>query len=125
MALRREDVYGGRRARVIAFPTSVARARARAARRRYRLRRTIAVAAIVLSMGGVIGSSMARSDAPSTKGQERLEVTIQPGQTLWDLAERHAPEDGDLRAYVDEIASLNDLDGALMAGRRVVLPRSP
>ncbi|MDQ3986646.1 MAG: LysM peptidoglycan-binding domain-containing protein [Actinomycetota bacterium] len=125
MALRREDIYGGRDARIVAFPTAAVRARARAARRRYRLRRTIAGAAILLAMALVLGSSMARPDASPAPPAGGLEVTMQPSQTLWDLAERYAPEDTDLRAYVDEIESLNGLDGGPAAGQRLVLPAIP
>jgi hypothetical protein len=51
-------------------------------------------------------------------------VVVEPGQTLWDLADRYAPEGMDLRAYVDAVVGLNDLDGrAPFAGERLRLPK--
>jgi Tfp pilus assembly protein FimV len=49
-------------------------------------------------------------------------VIVQPGDTLWSLAQRAAPEE-DPRAVVDAIVDLNDLAGAeLLPGQELHLP---
>ena len=49
-------------------------------------------------------------------------MTVQPGQTLWQIALRVAPRD-DPRDTVDRIRSLNDLDTtAVLPGQRLVVP---
>jgi LysM repeat protein len=49
-------------------------------------------------------------------------VTVQPGQTLWQIALRVAPRD-DPRDTVDRIRTLNDLDTtAVLPGQRLVVP---
>jgi LysM domain len=49
---------------------------------------------------------------------------VEPGQTLWDLADRYAPDGTDLRAYVDAVVGLNDLGTrAPVAGERIKLPK--
>ena len=49
-------------------------------------------------------------------------MTVQPGQTLWQIALRVAPRD-DPRDTVDRIRALNDLDTtAVQAGQRLVVP---
>jgi hypothetical protein len=49
-------------------------------------------------------------------------TVVRPGDTLWSIAERHAP-DRDRHATVDEIRRLNRLDGyGLDVGQRLVLP---
>ncbi len=49
-------------------------------------------------------------------------VTIQPGETLWQLAEETAPN-ADPRDFVQDVISLNALDGAgLQAGEQIAIP---
>jgi LysM repeat protein len=50
------------------------------------------------------------------------EVTVQPGDTLWDIAAAANPG-GDVTATVDEIAELNALsDGQLQVGQELAVP---
>jgi hypothetical protein len=50
-------------------------------------------------------------------------VTVEAGDTLWDLADRYAPEGSDPRAYIDQVMTLNHLAGGLVEGARIKLPR--
>ena len=139
MAARIEDLLGHDRAGrgtarsdaiVYKFPTEQVRRaaayeRARARRRhRAQIRRHRAGLALV-ALGTVVVSIFATGpdgSAPaSTPGAPRA-VVVQPGQTLWGVAERYAPDGIDPRAYVDALSRLNELDGALMAGARIRLP---
>lgn len=127
MAVRSEDLYTGlyeRDARVIRFPSSaVQQARARRLRRQALARRRLATAvmfvlaiALFVLATGPEGNVQAGRQAPKA-------VTLQPGQTLWDVAERYAPEGEDPRAYVDALIELNSVDGPALAGQRIKLPR--
>ena len=50
------------------------------------------------------------------------EVTVQPGDTLWDIASAANPG-GDVAQTVDEIAELNALsDGQLRVGQELTVP---
>ena len=120
MALRNEDVRLG--GRLYRFPVQRARARARATRRRARFRRTVAGAALLTVIGGTLAGGLARgADAPPRHGKRA--VVIEAGDTLWDVASRHAPEGTDLRSYVDALAAANGLSGAgIQAGVRLRLP---
>lgn len=122
MAVRQEElVRPASPGVVLQFPTGRARAGARRLRRPARLRRTMLVlagiaTALAVVLSGPGGTAVAsRSSAPSA-------VVIQPGGTLWELAQRYAPEGIDPRAYVDAVVELNSLEGALQAGTRVELP---
>jgi hypothetical protein len=136
MAARIEDLAGAPRsarstgAAIYMFPTEQVRRRAalqRAAQRRRNRamvrRRRAALALVALSTvvvtllgGGPDGSSVA-----SVPGAPKA-VVVQPGQTLWDIAEAHAPATVDPRAYVDSIIELNGLGSTLGAGVKIRLP---
>lgn len=49
-------------------------------------------------------------------------VTVKAGDSLWGLAERHAPQ-SDPREWVSKVAQLNNLsDSGLQAGQRLAIP---
>ena len=51
-------------------------------------------------------------------------ITVQPGQTLWTLAERTTPATGDVQATVDQIVGANHLATAdLHIGQTLKVPR--
>lgn len=51
-------------------------------------------------------------------------TVVQQGDTLWSIAERHAPR-RDRFATVNEIRLLNGIDGyEIQAGQRLVLPKA-
>lgn len=50
-------------------------------------------------------------------------VTVNSGQTLWEIAEKYAPGH-DVRDAVDAIVSLNNLtEGTVQPGQRIALPK--
>ena len=130
MALRQEDLefHGPQapRATVYRFPierSEVAQIRRgivqrRAARRRHRAG-LAAVAIAVVAMTLLGGGQEATS--PAAPAGKKIAV-VQPGETLWDIAERHAPEGMDTRVYIDFLVRANDLDPVLQAGTRIRLP---
>jgi hypothetical protein len=59
--------------------------------------------------------------ATSSSGELEL-VTVQAGQSLWQLAEEIAPET-DPRDVISDILAVNDLEtGSIQAGQRIALP---
>lgn len=86
-----------------------------------RRRRVVAAAALLAVLA--IGSPVARAVGGSD-GSDGATVTyvVRPGDTLWSVAQRHAPGE-DPREVVHEIAALNELGhGPLLPGRSLVLP---
>jgi hypothetical protein len=76
--------------------------------------------AVVLAMGA--GALVADADGPTPVGQT---VTVQPGDTLWDVAVAHTADGQDPRATLDRIRDLNGLTGTdVPAWTPVVLPAS-
>jgi hypothetical protein len=73
------------------------------------------VAIFVLATGSGGSAVASRQGSPGA-------VVVGPGQTLWELAERHAQPNVDRRAYVDAIIDLNGIEGAVQAGEHLKLP---
>ncbi|WP_243735092.1 LysM peptidoglycan-binding domain-containing protein [Paenibacillus turpanensis] len=50
-------------------------------------------------------------------------VYISPGETLWSIAERYAPDHMDKRAYIHELKKLNQMkSSSITVGQKLVLP---
>jgi hypothetical protein len=91
------------------------RPRRAAARRRLAVTVTVAAVAGASLLGG--GTSVAsRAGAPDA-------IVARPGDTVWGIAVRYAPDDVDRRAYVDAVIDLNGLSGTPEAGQRIRLPQ--
>ena len=91
--------------------------------RRGRLARTLLVLSLAVVLASVFGLSAGAGTSDSVGAPTSfIEVTVAPGDTLWSLASRMA-DDSDVRAMVDEIASVNALASAdLQAGQKVRIP---
>ena len=91
--------------------------------RRGRLARTFVVLSLAVVMASLFGFQAGANTAETVKTQTSfIEVTAAPGDTLWSLATRMA-DGGDVRALVDEIASVNSLATAeLQAGQKIRIP---
>ena len=88
-------------------------------------RRGRLVVVLTLLVVAVVGFSMGRvSSQAAGPAQPLPTVTVQPGETLWQIATRVAPH-ADPRAMVLQLETLNHLRGAaVMSGQRLLLPRS-
>jgi predicted Zn-dependent protease len=90
-------------------------------------RRGRAVVVVVVSLVLTVAFSLGRvssSAAPDARPlPERPTIVVQPGDTLWQIAERTAPRT-DPREMVWRIAELNDLGPSptIRAGQQLVLP---
>jgi len=87
-------------------------------------------AVVVLALtGGLLGgavslasASFAGADRGAQSAPQLRHVTVRPGDTLWGIAAKAAP-DADPRATVQRIVDLNGLgDTALEPGEQLVLP---
>ncbi len=130
MALRQEDLEIRPRvtkAVVYRFPVERSEAaqiradikRRRAARRRHRAGLAAVVTAVIAMT--VMGGGQ-EATAPAAPQRSTVTVTVQPGDTLWDIAERHAPEGMDPRVYVDFLVRANDIGTTLQPGTKLRLP---
>jgi LysM domain len=78
---------------------------------------------VILLASGVAALVASASRASDPVVGPAPSVVVEPHDTLWSIASRHAP-DRDTRSVVAEIRLLNGLpDYTVHAGRRLALPR--
>lgn len=88
---------------------------------RLRGRAVAIVLALVLCVALAAGAAIGRAGASPTPAVIGA-VTIEPGQTLWDVAVANAPAGTDPRSYVADLRRVNDVDGHLQPWTVVLLP---
>ncbi|TDW39766.1 LysM domain-containing protein [Curtobacterium sp. PhB42] len=78
---------------------------------------------IVVAFFVLNGGQASAGDAAAGGARTQFDtVTIQPGETLWQLAEDTAPN-ADPRDFVQDVITLNALDGSgLQAGEQIAIP---
>jgi hypothetical protein len=83
----------------------------------------VLVALVLLVVGFSLGHVASQAAGPGRHVAPPT-ITVQPGETLWRLAERVAPG-SDPRLVVTRIEQLNHLDSpAVLAGQQLVVPRA-
>jgi hypothetical protein len=79
---------------------------------------TLSAVVAVGGAGAAAGSAAAPPDPVAT-----TRVVVAPGDTLWTLAERHAPEGADPQAWAARVVADNGVDaGALVPGSVLIVP---
>ena len=81
------------------------------------------LAAVAVALVTLI-ASQASADGP-VAAQEVVRHVVQPGETLWQIAESVAAPSQDVRDVVVDLVRLNELpEAGLMAGQVIVVPRA-
>jgi len=79
------------------------------------------LAAVAVALVTLIGTQ-ASADGP-VPAQEVVRHVVQPGETLWQIAESVAAPSQDVRDVVVDLVRLNELpEAGLMAGQVIVVP---
>ena len=94
--------------------------------RRGRLARTLVVLSLAIVLGSLVSANAgAGTEAGPSKAGSFISVTVAPGETIWSLATRMAPETGDVRGLVSEILEVNSLASVdVEAGQKIRIPLS-
>ncbi|RKR74478.1 LysM peptidoglycan-binding domain-containing protein [Frondihabitans australicus] len=104
------------------FGTKPVRTRLHLTRRGRVVLTLLAAVAIVVGLGAAMLNG-GGADATSSTGHVHFQhVTIQPDETLWQVAEQVAPN-SDPRDVINDIVKLNDLQTtSVMAGQSIAIP---
>ena len=82
----------------------------------------VLVAMALLFVAVSVGRAGSQAATVSDTGPGLEQVTVQPGETLWAVAQRIAP-DNDPREVIAQIRRINDLEtSTLQAGQQLLLP---
>ena len=93
--------------------------RVRLTRRGRALVRALAIV-LVVAVFLLVAPGLARGDGPE-RPAPRVTYVVKPGDTLWSIASRVAP-DRDPRPVVDGLIKTNDVRGGLQAGQELSIP---
>ena len=92
--------------------------------RRGRLARTLVVLSLAIVAASVAGGQAGADTSKSTvvAADSFITVTVAPGDTVWSLASRVAPQ-GEAGALVSAIIEINSLgSGDVVAGQKIRIP---
>lgn len=88
-----------------------------------RLRFTIFVAIMMLSLVTVSNTALGINDASSLTKPVYATIQIVAGDTLWDIASRYNQEGNDVRKFVYEICQLNEITAdSIYPGQSILIP---
>ena len=94
------------------------------AKRVYRLTRTIVVGILVIWAACGFFASQSASAVNSKVSVHFSYVTVLPGQSLWSIAEKFAPNQ-DPNDFIQQVIALNNLQTANVSiGQKLALPNS-
>jgi hypothetical protein len=88
-------------------------------------RRSVArrrLVSLIVAGGVALGTMLIGGSAPASRAGAPRAIIVREGDTLWQVADRYAPDGVDLRAYIDAVVALNGLGPTLQVGDRVRLP---
>ena len=96
-------------------------------RKRYRIKNRVRFAAFVvislLMVCTIANTVLGFNDAVALTEQQYIEIIVEPGDSLWTIADRHMPDDMDPRKAVRIIMDENDMnDCQVYAGKTLVIP---
>ena len=84
---------------------------------------TAFVAITVVALAFIITSALGWNTASGASTQQYVQIEVQPGDTLWALAQEYGPSDMDVRNVICEICRLNGITAAdLKAGQYITIP---
>ncbi|MGI6177752.1 MAG: cell division suppressor protein YneA [Eubacterium sp.] len=88
-----------------------------------KLRFTIFVTVCILITVFCLGSIFGADVVSGSTEKQYVTVTVQPGDTLWTIAETYADESVDVRQYAYNIAKFNGIsDSTIHVGEEIIVP---
>lgn len=84
----------------------------------------LAVAMVVCFVFGALVHAWSGNDeVQAATAQPNEQIVVLPGDTLWNIAEEHAPRGSNIRQYIQKLKRVNDLDDSpIHAGQILILP---
>ena len=84
---------------------------------------TLMIMIIGLSLNAVLNLSKAYADGKGTDIKTYYAITVESGDTLWSIAQNYVGSKTDIREFIYEIKTLNDLDSSdIQIGQELLIP---
>lgn len=77
----------------------------------------IAIAAGTVAMAGISG------DTHFTEPAQEIVYTVQHGDTLWNIAEKHVSDNENILEVIHDIKKNNDITSEIHPGQQIILRR--
>ena len=88
-----------------------------------RLRFTLFIAAAIVLIVMISNTFLGLNNASSLTQQEYIEIEVQSGDTLWNLAREYMSDDNDIRRAVFTLRQINGIAAhELQAGQTILIP---
>lgn len=88
-----------------------------------KFRFTLFVAAVLLCIFTVFSTLTGFNTVSSSSIDQYYQVSVESGDTLWEIASEYGPENADVRKIVREICSINEITAdSLEAGQKIIVP---
>ncbi len=76
----------------------------------------------LLGFLAILSATILTAGASTRAEANTVLVTVQAGETLWDLATVHCAN-GDIRSYISDVKHLNEMENSIIyAGQSLLLP---
>ncbi|MGP6157825.1 MAG: LysM peptidoglycan-binding domain-containing protein [Vulcanimicrobiaceae bacterium] len=91
----------------------------------YRRRISLMPAVAMAALSALVAiPALSQSRLYAAPPQHFTAVTVRTGESLWAIADRYTPADGNVQETVDQIMAVNHLhDATLEPGQRLTIPR--
>lgn len=82
---------------------------------------TLIIAFMIFSVINAFGDE--KPNAVHQKPYEEINIQVLAGDTLWNIAEDFAPENQDIRDYVQMLIKINNLEGSVLKPGQIITVR--
>jgi hypothetical protein len=90
-----------------------------------KIRLAVLAAAMIVCfvLGAFVHAWTGNDEVQAANAQPNEQIVVLPGDTLWNIAEEHAPRGSNIRQYIQKLKRVNGLDGSsIQAGQILILP---
>ena len=88
-----------------------------------RSRFSLFIAFVIVVIVMISNTFLGLNDASSLTQQSYIEITVQHGDTLWNIANKYMPENKDIRRAVYTLCRINEISAhELKAGQILLIP---